>query len=47
MQIGIICSGYEVAARLAAVIITFMVTYAGYMIPVQAMKRWLFWIWYL
>ncbi|CAE6446782.1 unnamed protein product, partial [Rhizoctonia solani] len=45
--IGIICSGYEVAARLAAVIITFMVTYAGYMIPVQAMKRWLFWIWYL
>ncbi|KAF8743104.1 ABC transporter, partial [Rhizoctonia solani] len=43
--IGIVCSGYEVAARLAAVIITFMVTYAGYMIPVQAMKRWLFWIW--
>lgn len=26
---------------------TAMVTYAGYMIPVFAMKRWLFWIYYL
>ena len=24
-----------------------MVTYAGYMIPVFAMKRWLFWLFYL
>jgi ATP-binding cassette subfamily G (WHITE) protein 2 (SNQ2) len=24
-----------------------MVIYAGYMIPVNTMKRWLFWIYYL
>ncbi|QRW00881.1 ABC-2 type transporter [Ceratobasidium sp. AG-Ba] len=45
--IGIVCKGYDTAARLAAVIITLMVLYAGYMIPVYAMKRWLFWIWYM
>ncbi|KAF8744340.1 ABC transporter, partial [Rhizoctonia solani] len=45
--IGIICTGYDVAARLAAVLITLMVIYAGYMIPVYSMKRWLFWIWYM
>ncbi|CAE6481297.1 unnamed protein product [Rhizoctonia solani] len=45
--IGIVCTGYDVAARLAAVIITLMVIYAGYMIPVYSMKRWLFWIWYM
>ncbi|CAE6385299.1 unnamed protein product [Rhizoctonia solani] len=45
--IGIVCTGYEMASRSAALIITCMVTYSGYMIPVQAMKRWLFWIWYL
>ncbi|QRV86840.1 ABC-2 type transporter [Ceratobasidium sp. AG-Ba] len=45
--IGIICKGYDTAARLAAVIITLMVVYAGYMIPVYSMKRWLFWIWYM
>ncbi|CAE6460847.1 unnamed protein product [Rhizoctonia solani] len=45
--IGIICQGYDMAARLAASIVTLMVVYSGYMIPVYAMKRWLFWIWYL
>ncbi|KAG9089211.1 hypothetical protein FS749_001533 [Ceratobasidium sp. UAMH 11750] len=45
--IGIVCKGYDTAARLAAVIITLMVLYAGYMIPVYSMKRWLFWIWYM
>ncbi|QRV86887.1 ABC transporter G family member 11 [Ceratobasidium sp. AG-Ba] len=45
--IGIICQGYDTAARLAAVIVTLMVIYSGYMIPVYAMKRWLFWIWYI
>lgn len=39
--IGIVCKGYDTAARLAAVIITLMVLYAGYMIPVYSMKRWL------
>ncbi|KAF8602772.1 hypothetical protein BDV93DRAFT_533391 [Ceratobasidium sp. AG-I] len=45
--IGIICKGYDTAARLAAVIVSLMVLYAGYMIPVYSMKRWLFWIWYI
>ncbi|CAE6423760.1 unnamed protein product [Rhizoctonia solani] len=45
--IGIVCTGYEMASRSAALIITCMVSYSGYMIPVQAMKRWLFWIWYM
>ncbi|KAG9127447.1 hypothetical protein FRC07_013764 [Ceratobasidium sp. 392] len=45
--IGIICQGYDTAARLAAVIVTLMVLYSGYMIPVYSMKRWLFWIWYI
>ncbi|KAI5450104.1 ATP-binding cassette transporter snq2 [Naganishia albida] len=38
---------YDVAARLASVLISLMVIYAGYMIPVNTMKRWLFWIYYL
>ncbi|KAG8704963.1 hypothetical protein FRC08_001922 [Ceratobasidium sp. 394] len=45
--IGIVCQGYDTAARLAAVIVTLMVLYSGYMIPVYSMKRWLFWIWYI
>ncbi|KAG9100824.1 hypothetical protein FRC06_003645 [Ceratobasidium sp. 370] len=45
--IGILCQGYDTAARLAAVIIALMVLYSGYMIPVYSMKRWLFWIWYI
>ncbi|KAG8684720.1 hypothetical protein FRC09_015185, partial [Ceratobasidium sp. 395] len=45
--IGILCQGYDTAARLAAVIVTLMVLYSGYMIPVYSMKRWLFWIWYI
>ncbi|KDN40294.1 hypothetical protein RSAG8_08204, partial [Rhizoctonia solani AG-8 WAC10335] len=39
--IGIICQGYDMAARLAAFVVTLMVVYSGYMIPVYAMKRWL------
>lgn len=45
--LGVATSDYNVAARLASVLISFMVTYTGYMIPVQRMKRWLFWIFYL
>lgn len=45
--LGLGCSDYNVAARLASVLISIMVTYAGYMIPVFAMKRWLFWLFYL
>ncbi|KAF8748804.1 ABC transporter [Rhizoctonia solani] len=46
-HIGIICKSYDTAARLAAAIFMPMMIYSGYMIPVYAMKRWLFWIWYL
>lgn len=45
--LGTATRDYNVAARLAALLISFMVIYAGYMIPVFTMKRWLFWIYYL
>jgi ATP-binding cassette, subfamily G (WHITE), member 2, SNQ2 len=45
--IGTTCRSYDVAARLAAFLISGMVLYTGYMIPVFAMKRWLFWISYI
>ncbi|WWD20557.1 hypothetical protein CI109_105033 [Kwoniella shandongensis] len=45
--LGVATTDYNTAARLASVLISLMVTYTGYMIPVQRMKRWLFWIFYL
>lgn len=45
--LGVGTSDYNVAARLASILISIMVTYTGYMIPVQSMKRWLFWLFYL
>ncbi|CAK9786637.1 ATP-binding cassette transporter [Cutaneotrichosporon oleaginosum] len=45
--LGVATSDYNVAARLASILISLMVSYAGYMIPQFAMKRWLFWISYL
>ncbi|ORY35845.1 ABC-2 type transporter-domain-containing protein [Naematelia encephala] len=45
--LGVATKDYNVAARLASVLISIMVTYAGYVIPVFAMKRWLFWLFYL
>ena len=45
--IGTATRDYNVAARLASLLITLMVVYAGYMIPVFTMKRWLFWIYYI
>lgn len=44
---GTVCKSYDVAARLAAVIISALVVFAGYVIPRDAMYRWLFWISYL
>jgi ATP-binding cassette subfamily G (WHITE) protein 2 (SNQ2) len=44
---GTICKNYDVAARLAAVIIVSLVLYAGYVIPRDAQARWLFWISYI
>ncbi|KAK2460203.1 hypothetical protein APHAL10511_007794 [Amanita phalloides] len=45
--LGHLCFNFESAFRLATVIIPSFALYAGYMIPVQKMKRWLFWIFYV
>ena len=42
--IGLFFSNYHSAFRVAVAIFPFLVLYAGYMIPVNQMKRWLFWI---
>jgi ATP-binding cassette subfamily G (WHITE) protein 2 (SNQ2) len=42
--LGTLCSSFDVAARLASFLITGMIIYGGYIIPVFSMKRWLFWI---
>jgi ABC-type multidrug transport system ATPase subunit len=44
---GTVCESYDVAARLAAVIIVSLVVFAGYVAPRDAMPRWLFWISYI
>ncbi|KIM88774.1 hypothetical protein PILCRDRAFT_813749 [Piloderma croceum F 1598] len=44
---GLLCKGFDSAFRLASIFIPIIVQYAGYMIPVQKMKRWLFWIYYM
>ncbi|EPQ60137.1 hypothetical protein GLOTRDRAFT_67504 [Gloeophyllum trabeum ATCC 11539] len=43
---GLICSNFDSAFRIAAALVTNLVQYVGYMIPVFDMKRWLFWIYY-
>lgn len=45
--LGVITADYNVAARLAAFLITLMVVYSGYLIPVFSIRRWLFWIYYV
>ncbi|KAF8079124.1 ABC-2 type transporter-domain-containing protein [Lyophyllum atratum] len=44
---GLICSNFDAAFRLAVFFIPNFVQYAGYIIPVNSMKRWLFWIYYV
>ncbi|OSD06180.1 hypothetical protein PYCCODRAFT_1384259 [Trametes coccinea BRFM310] len=44
---GAMCTNFDSAFRLAVFFIPNMVLYAGYMIPVFQMKRWLFWIYYI
>ncbi|OBZ78638.1 Brefeldin A resistance protein [Grifola frondosa] len=44
---GVMCSNFDNAFRLATFFIPNMIQYAGYMIPVFSMKRWLFWIYYI
>ncbi|GAA5847541.1 hypothetical protein JCM3766R1_000227 [Sporobolomyces carnicolor] len=45
--LGTLCANYDQASRLASVIITIMITYSGYLIPIFSQKRWLFWLSYL
>ncbi|GAA5846326.1 hypothetical protein JCM5353_001490 [Sporobolomyces roseus] len=45
--LGTLCANYDQASRLASVIITLMITYSGYLIPIFSQKRWLFWISYI
>ncbi|KAF8305589.1 hypothetical protein DL93DRAFT_2172546 [Clavulina sp. PMI_390] len=45
--LGTVTADYNVAARLAAFLISLMVIYSGYLVPVFSMKRWLFWIYYI
>jgi ATP-binding cassette, subfamily G (WHITE), member 2, SNQ2 len=42
--IGLFFSSYHTAFRVAVAIFPNLVLYAGYMIPPNQMKRWLFWI---
>ncbi|KAG6831973.1 hypothetical protein H0H87_003308 [Tephrocybe sp. NHM501043] len=44
---GLVCSNFDSAFRLAVFFIPNFVQYAGYIIPVDSMKRWLFWIYYI
>lgn len=44
--LGCVSFDFNVAARLAASLVTVMVIYSGYIIPVFSMKRWLFWLYY-
>ncbi|KAI0673639.1 ABC-2 type transporter-domain-containing protein [Trametes maxima] len=44
---GNMCTNFDSAFRLATFFIPNMIQYAGYMIPVFQMKRWLFWIYYI
>ncbi|KAG6874373.1 hypothetical protein C0995_015109 [Termitomyces sp. Mi166 len=44
---GLICSNFDSAFRLAVFFIPNFIQYAGYIIPVDSMKRWLFWIYYI
>jgi ATP-binding cassette, subfamily G (WHITE), member 2, SNQ2 len=42
--IGLLFSDYHTAYRMAMAIFPNLVMYVGYMIPVNRMKRWLFWM---
>ncbi|KAL1762505.1 ABC-2 type transporter-domain-containing protein [Schizophyllum commune] len=44
---GQLCRNFDHAFRLATFFIPNVVQYAGYMLPVDSMKRWLFWIFYI
>lgn len=43
---GLLCTNFDSAFRIATFFVPNMVSYAGYVIPIFDMKRWLFWISY-
>ncbi|KAI0064587.1 hypothetical protein BV25DRAFT_1869256 [Artomyces pyxidatus] len=45
--IGLFCSNFDTAFRVAVFFFPNLVLYVGYMVPVNEMKRWLFWIFYI
>ncbi|EGG01152.1 uncharacterized protein MELLADRAFT_92660 [Melampsora larici-populina 98AG31] len=45
--LGAISSTFDGASRMSSCLFMIMVLYSGYMIPQQAMKRWLVWLLYL
>lgn len=45
--LGCVSFDFNAAGRLASLLVTAMVLYSGYMIPVYSMKRWLFWLYYI
>jgi ABC-type multidrug transport system ATPase subunit len=44
---GVVTRNFYTAARLAAIVMTLLVLWAGYVIPQFTMARWLFWISYI
>ncbi|KAJ3718556.1 ABC-2 type transporter-domain-containing protein [Lentinula raphanica] len=44
---GQLCTNFDSAFRLATFFIPNFIEYTGYILPVNSMKRWLFWIYYL
>ncbi|KAI0059439.1 hypothetical protein BV25DRAFT_1828964 [Artomyces pyxidatus] len=44
---GMLCSNYDSAFRMASFFMPNLIMYIGYLIPLQTMKRWLFWIFYI
>ncbi|THH06687.1 hypothetical protein EW146_g9533 [Bondarzewia mesenterica] len=45
--VGLFCTDFNTALRIAVFFFPNLVIYVGYMVPVDQMKRWLFWIFYI
>ncbi|GAA6043179.1 hypothetical protein JCM8097_008713 [Rhodosporidiobolus ruineniae] len=45
--LGTLCQNYDQASRLASFVVTIMILYSGYLIPIFSQHRWLFWLSYL
>ncbi|KAL5519548.1 SNQ2_1 [Sanghuangporus vaninii] len=45
--LGLLCSNFDSAFRIATFFVPNMISYAGYIIPIFDLKRWLFWISYI